>query len=522
MTPPPETPDRGEEIEKALAESDLPPNLGRTVLRGVGLAGGGYLLAQVLNLGFYLALARLAKPADFGILAAASLVIGLSLMVSESGMMSALIYRRDRVEEAANTAFLSSAAGGLVFALVSLAAAPLIGFFFQSSRVEHVAAALSGVIFLRTLTTVPDALLQRRFSFVRRVVIEPMGVIAFGIAAVIGTANGLGPWGLVIGQYAFTVNDLVLSWAFARWRPRPRLATYRMWRELVAYGRHILVASAILRIGEQADTLWLGRFLGAAPLGQYRYGYRLASTPYTALVAGGSYVLFPAFSRIANELGRFEAAFHRSLGWMSFVAFPAGFTLLAVGQPLAVVLFGHVWRNAGGATMAMCLFPAMSSVTSVASEALKAHGRPDLLTRVNTVTTLLAAALMGVLLPLGLNGVAAALSIASLVSGAYAIETVHRKIGFHRASMINEIWPSAAAAIAAALPVLALDRLVLHAAEHGTAGGAAILALEGTLVLTAFLALSAILQPARIRELRGAVLGKLTARRRAAHADAGP
>lgn len=516
MTPPPDTPSPNpDDIDEALAESELPPDLGRTVLRGAGLAGGGYVLAQVLNLGFYLALARLATPADFGDLAAASLVVGIGLLVTEGGMMSALIHRRDRVEEAANTAFVSTALGGLVFALVALAMSPLIGMFFDSSRVEHVAAALSGIIFLRTLTTVPDGLLQRRFSFFRRVIIEPLGVVAFGVAAVIATANGMGVWGLVIGQYAFTVNDLVLSFAFARWRPHPRQATVRMWRELVAYGRHILVATAILRVGEQADTIWLGRFLGTAPLGQYRYGYRLSSTPYTALLAGASYVLFPAFARIAEEKGRFEAAFRRSLGWMSFLAFPAGGLMLALGVPLAVILFGNVWKAAGGAAMAMCLYPAMSSLSSIASEGLKAHGRPDLLTRMHTLTTVLAAALMGALLPLGLNGVASALSIAAAVSGVYAINLVHKTIGFDRRGLISEIWPSALAATLMALPLLAFDRLVVHAADHSTSTGALLLAAEGALGIAAYLGLAALLQPERLRELAGGIR-RIIARRQAA------
>ena len=39
-----------------------------------------------------------------------------------------------------------------------------------------------------------------------------------------------------------------------------------MWRELVAYGRHIFFATSILRLGEQAaDTLIVGRGLGKSP-----------------------------------------------------------------------------------------------------------------------------------------------------------------------------------------------------------------------------------------------------------------
>jgi len=57
------------------------------------LAGAGYIFAQVITLGFYVALARLASPQDFGDLAAGTLLVNVGLLFSESGMLAALIHR---------------------------------------------------------------------------------------------------------------------------------------------------------------------------------------------------------------------------------------------------------------------------------------------------------------------------------------------------------------------------------------------------------------------------------------------
>ena len=135
-----------------------------TVLRGAGLSGIGHMLAQLFTLGFFLALARLLTPEDFGEFAAAAIVINAGLLFIESGMLAALIARRDRIEEAASTAVFSTALGGVAFSLVALAASPLIGMFFDSDRVAALAAAVAGLLLLRSLQVVPEALLQRRFS----------------------------------------------------------------------------------------------------------------------------------------------------------------------------------------------------------------------------------------------------------------------------------------------------------------------------------------------------------------------
>jgi O-antigen/teichoic acid export membrane protein len=111
-----------------------PSNLTQTVVRGVGLAGSGYVLAQALTLGFYVVLARLATPSDFGDFAAGTLIVSVGYLFAESGMMAALIHRPDRLEEAANTATISTAVAGVLLGLGGLAVSPLIGLLFDSSR----------------------------------------------------------------------------------------------------------------------------------------------------------------------------------------------------------------------------------------------------------------------------------------------------------------------------------------------------------------------------------------------------
>ena len=65
-------------------------------------------------------------------------------------------------------------------ALTQAAAAPLWGAFFHSDQVAAVAAVTSGMLLLSTAAIVPNALLQRRFSSVRRAVVEPLTAVTYG------------------------------------------------------------------------------------------------------------------------------------------------------------------------------------------------------------------------------------------------------------------------------------------------------------------------------------------------------
>jgi O-antigen/teichoic acid export membrane protein len=170
--------------------SPLAGGITRVVVRGAGLAASGFVLGNAITLASYLVLARLVTPAEFGILAAGSVLVYFSANFVESGLAAALVRRRDRVDEAANTVFVATALAGAGFALLALAASPLVGRFFGSPHVTAVAAAMAGILFLRSLGIVPNTLLQMRFSFLRRVVVAPAGALAFGISAIAATASG--------------------------------------------------------------------------------------------------------------------------------------------------------------------------------------------------------------------------------------------------------------------------------------------------------------------------------------------
>jgi O-antigen/teichoic acid export membrane protein len=495
------------------SEAVAAQSLTGTVVRGTALAGTGYAMSQILTLASYLVLARLVTPTEFGQFTAGLVLVALASLYTESGMQSALVYRRDRVNEAAATALVATVLGGLLVALVMLALAPLIGSFFDSETVTGVAAAASGLVLLRATSIVPDALLQRRFSFLRRMVIEPAAVLAFGITGVVLTANGLGVWGLVLAQYASVLVKVLLSWALVRWRPQLQLASFAIWRELISYGRHTIAGTTVIRVGEEIPVLLLGRFTGAAPLGQFRYGRRIATLPLAMLMAAASYVLFPAFARISTDRARFHASVLRALRWMAILALAGGLIMIPLGEPLTTLAFGSVWSDAGKAAMALGVFTAARGVTSLIVETLKADGRPDVVTRMNVVEVVVGSAAMVALLPLGIVGVCIGISIGAVVRAAYAFSRAHVVVGLPLRKMLEAIRAPLLAALAMVAVLFPLEAFVIGAGDRATAPGLLLLALEAALGLAIYTGILHVLIPGALTEFRG-LIGRMRPRSR--------
>jgi O-antigen/teichoic acid export membrane protein len=510
--------------ELLAAGVDAPPaGLSGVVTRGASLAGGGYVLSQLLTFVAYLVLARLATPADFGRFTAGAVVVNAGAVLGESGIEAALVHRRQQLEEAVNSAFLATLAGGVGLTLVALAAAPLIGLFFHSHETGVVAAVLSGWMFLRLMAIVPDALLMRRFSFARRVVIDPLSSIFFAAGAIPAAAAGLGVWALVIGTYAAAVLNVIAAWVFARWRPRPRLARRDTWRELARFGRPVVAGNVLRRAVQEIPILALGRFSGAGALGQFTYATRAASQSLGAVVNVGGYVLLPAFSRLSAHDARFRTAVRTALRWLCILSFPVGMLLVPLGTPAVVLVFGEQWREAGHAAMALAVFCSALSLDSIASEAWKANARTDMLPRMHGVSLLLTIVFVGGLVHFGVVGVAIGMSAAAVGVAAYAVYGMSHALGIELADLLREIWPPALAACLMAGALFCLEHFAVRSDTHGTFAGLALVAAETLLGLAAYVGILAVFAPRSVRELLSAARERLTklGSRGGGQADAG-
>lgn len=481
-----------------------------TVVRGAGLSAVGLFATQAATLAAYIVLARLASPSTFGAFAAAAIVVTVGGFLSESGMLAALVQRSGPMEEATATATASTLVGGVLLCLLGLGLAPIVGLFFRSAEIGQVSAVLAGILFLNAAAVVPSALLQRRLSLRPLLIAEPLAALVLGLAAGLALAAGLGIWGLAIGAYASAIARTGSIWALAGWVPRFAGASWAMWRELVGYARHVVASDAIKQSGTMASTALIGRVLGTAPLGQFRYAWRLAYAG-ASVVSVGSYFLFPVFSQIASQPERFRGAFERSLRVSAFAFFPITFLFLSLGHPLVVLLFGDAWSEAGWVLVALSALPALRAVGSPCAEALKAAGRPDVLPLVTLFTAVVTIALIFPLLVFGAVGVGLAFSIGTGSAVAYSLVRAAPIVGVRTAVLLRQLVTPAAAGAAAAGLTFALDQGVVDAAARTTGVGLVLLAGEILLGALVYVGVASVLSRSAVAEFK-TILGHLLKR----------
>lgn len=466
------------------AVDDAPGPLAGVVRRGALISAVAFGLVRIVSLIGNVALARLLSPSEVGIFAAGTVLSVFLITLAQGGLRFALIQRERDIEDTANTVFWATAGVGLMVSVVTIAAAPVLGHFFGNNLVTAVAVATSGLLLLESLTTAPDGIMQRRFNFLRRLVVDPSRAIAYAATAVALAASGFGVWSMVLGQYAAVIVWLVGSWSLARWRPGRGRPSVRLWRELVGFSRPIVVQDIVFYGRDAAQTAILGRSLGPVALGNYQYGSRIGMLPGAAVFEIGSYALFPALSRLAGDPERMRVAFLRALRWMWFAAAPTAALVVALGEDSVVILFGDRWRDAGLLVVALAGYGLGVALQEAPAAAIMARGRSVLFYRTAGLWLVLGIGFVCALLPWGLVGVGIAISAVELIIGFVFLVLAKPIVGYRFSTIARILAPAAVAASLALLAVLALRRVMGPVADLPTAGALGVLfALSVVLIL---------------------------------------
>lgn len=494
------------EADVSAPDPGAPGSLSGTLRRGAAISTGTLVFTQLVTLAQTLVLARLLSPAEVGWFAAGTVLSTFLLTFAEGGMSNALVQRDGRLHDATVTVFWVTLLTGVGWAIVTVACAPLMSHFFKNEIVGMITAVSAGTIVLHALTYVPDALMQRRFDFRERLIVQPVTTVTFAVTSVALCANGMGVWGLVIGSYCSIVAWLIATWVLAGWRPwgagRP---SFTLWRQLAKFSMPLVVWTVVNRARDLLETGVVGGALSATALGYYRYGRRLGALPEVAVINVGSYLLFPAFSRLAGDPERFRSAFLRALQVLWCLMVPVACFIVAAGEPLVTVLLGEKWRGAGVMLVALAGIGPGVALMAIGMESIKGMGRTRLLHWVTVVSTALAIGLLFLLLPFGVAGVGLALSISYLSAGVLALLLARPLVGVTFGELAHQLAPPILVAVVPALAIGLLEHLFIHSDQRGFLLGTVLMLAEGVAFLVLYAIGLAMLVPPAWQELSSMV-----------------
>jgi PST family polysaccharide transporter len=346
----------------------------------------GELASRAIQPLVFIVLARLLNPTDYGVVAAAMMVISFTQVFWEAGLSKALIQRQTHVEEASNVTFWVNLCGGVLIAVIVYLCADLIAIkLFQDARVGDVLRVMTLQIFLGALASVHNALLQKEMKFNRLFWVRISTVAIPALFSIPLAWYGFSYWALVVGTLVGQVAQVIVLWTIYKWRPG---FTFHksVAREMARFGVWVGLTGLLTWFYLWVDSLFIGSYLGTHQLGIYRTGNQFVIMIFGLLFTPLLPVLYSNFSLIQDDRERLKQAFFKVVRIIAFVAIPLAFGILALASPASQIVFGEEWKGIELVIGVMALVQGFSWVVGANGEVYRAIGKPSYETVVNSIS----------------------------------------------------------------------------------------------------------------------------------------
>ena len=351
------------------ANLDAKTILSRTA-KGAGWTIGWRFATRGIGFCSTLILVRLLTPQDFGIV---SLAIGFFQMLDQVagfGVEGAII-RADRADRAIyDSAFTINVVRGMITSLALVAAAVPVARFFGDYHLVNVIYVLAAGWAISAFQNVGIIEFRRLLAFDMEFKIQIVPrVLALAVtipAALISHSY----WALVGGIVSTQILSVILSYVMHPYRPWFGLAGMK---HIFSFSFWEWMIGLLNLVGFRADTIIIGRLLGAGAVGVYAVGGEIASLPSTEIISPLCRALFSGFVAERREGNDGSDTMLRVLSMLALLTFPLSVGLSLVAFPIVKLGFGADWLGAVPLIQLLGVSAAIGLFNAVGETLFSAH-----------------------------------------------------------------------------------------------------------------------------------------------------
>ena len=494
-------PTHEEPSSSAAATTRGSRDLARLVRSGVGWKIISQVAGQILAFGTSVVVAHFLTPREVGLVVEALVFSSLSLVITDAGLAAALVQKPNLSEDDKTTAFWASVAMGFVIMLAGIGLSWPVADLYGEPRVQVYLAAISPAFLFTALGIVQGALLTRELKFRSLELRTVTAALASTVTTVTLAVLGAGGWALVGQILSITGVSTALLWRTSDWRPRLSFSSASL-RSMATFGGHVLGARTVTWARSNLDNLLIGRYVGASSLGAYSIAFNLMVTPVLRVAGPITQVFFPAFSRMRDPV-RIGAVWLRAVRLVAAGVVPAMLAVIVVAPDFIEVVFGRRWHAAAPVLQILAPVGMVQALQALNYGILQSTANTRTLFRYTLFATAAAIGAFVAGLPWGIEGVATAYALASIVIEPVYLVLTTRAIGVPVRAWLNSVTGVLEAGIGMAAILLAVRIGLVHLAVPPGARLAVLIVL-GCLVYPPLLWWRSPEVPAELRAVRAA------------------
>jgi PST family polysaccharide transporter/lipopolysaccharide exporter len=297
-------------------------------------------------------------------------------------------------------------------------------------------------LFILVLGFPAQVLLTRSLSFSSIAVAGIIQSVVLSAVTILLALAGFSYWSMVFGSIAGSIAFVAMLRYYERKRYKPSVDLGLM-RELLGFGKHLLVVGIMLFVIFNVDQLVIAGVLGLTSLGYYFVAVRFGRTIGEQISGVANRVLFPTMARIKDDSERLKMGYIQSVRMISIVAVPLTMGLSALSPTFVKSVLGDDWSPAILPLSILCFQGLINSLISPASNIIIAMGKP----RYMSIQTTIQAVVLSILfyptvVAFGVNGICALSTFVSLLVMIYFLFVFSRIFRTDIVQMLLPIAPS--------------------------------------------------------------------------------
>ena len=357
-------------------------NLNRKMAAGGAWMIGAKWFVRGLGIISTLILVRFIPPESYGLVAMATVFFGLLRTMGDFGFDAALIYTRDTQASSYDTAWTLNLAIGLLQAVIlCLLARPIAG-FFSEPRLVPVVYVLAFAFVINGMRNARTVDFRRNLEFDKEFIyLSSQKLFAFAITVPLAIILR-NHWALIIGIVMGKAGECLLGYVM---RPHRVRLSLRGYRQLVSFSKWVYFTRLLKFFSSRSPELILGRVAGSSSLGVYVVAAQLASVATYELVTPINRALFPAFSKISDDLSALRKTYLEVSSMLSLVVVPAGIGIAAVADTLVPLALGPAWLATIPIIKLVGTAGAIRGTLTAAGPVFLSLGRPHLQTCISAL-----------------------------------------------------------------------------------------------------------------------------------------
>ena len=413
----------------------------KTAILGMSWTATEKVISRIVVFILGIILARKLLPSDYGIFGMLDIFIAIAATLTDSGLGSALIQKKDKTDVDYSTFFIFNFGVSAFLYLVLFLAAPWIASFYHTPILKDVTRVVALQLILNALFNTQLTKLRVDLQFKELSLISIISQILTGIFAIVLAYMGFGVWALVFQVLLGSIlRGLLVMKAAHWWTPGMRFSN-NSFKGLFSFGSKLLASSLINTIYGNLYTLIIGKAYSANEVGHFNRGSSLAVFPSNAMTDVVVSVNYPILSRFQDDNEKLVSAYRKMLTLPLFFLYPVVIGLGVLAEPIVGLLLKEQWLPCVPFLQIMCLGTIFTPLTHINLNLLYVKGRSDLVLKLELIKKPIGFALIFISIQFGIMWLMAGKALYEFIAFSFNCFYTGKILGYGWKEQMRDIFP---------------------------------------------------------------------------------